>query len=212
MSINKPDKTRYLKLMEEINHRIETCQLVLHKKIDLVYERTTAEFLALQLRLIFESIILSSLAAHSEIFEKTSEKLRKEYKVNNIMSELERHNCYFFPLPVIYDNNDNLEVKLIAGHNGSLTQELLKMAHGKTGHVLHVPNPYKSNTMNYRAYIDEAEDYLIKCAKLLSFHGIMLHSLDELVLVEMKSPKSGKPRIVGAKAIGELTIKEAEID
>lgn len=42
--------------------------------------------------------------------------------------------------------------------------------------------------------------------------NMTLHSRDELVLVEMKSPKSGKPRIVGAKAIGELTIKEAEID
>lgn len=202
---SNPDVKRYLQLMREINSRFEACEKVLNRDIDLRYQRTTAEFLALQLRLILESIILSSLSAHTEIFERARNQLKKEHKVKNLVPELKKHNPYFFPVPLSQESSKTI-LQFINGHDNSLTLDELITEHGQTGELLHVPNPYKKSKIDYQAYINRAEEVLVKAAKLLAVHSILLHSHDQMILVFMKDLESGQPKALNAKAVGPLTV------
>ena len=63
------DTKAYISVMEEIKHRTKVVWALIDQEITMMYIVTQAESMALQIRMIIESIALASLSANKSLFE-----------------------------------------------------------------------------------------------------------------------------------------------
>ena len=80
--IIRADMYAYLVVMRDIQRRMEIVVGLINQKIDLMYPLIRLEFIALQIRMIIESISLASLSANKSLFEEESNKFRNRYKAD----------------------------------------------------------------------------------------------------------------------------------
>ena len=66
----KADTESYSRMMYEIKNRSMIVGKILRREIDLIYNPPTVEIIALQIRLMIESIALASLSANKTLFQK----------------------------------------------------------------------------------------------------------------------------------------------
>ena len=67
----------YLAVMRDIQRRMEVITGLINLEIDLMYTVTQAESMALQIRMIIESIALASLSANKSLFEQEGNKIQR---------------------------------------------------------------------------------------------------------------------------------------
>ncbi len=136
------DHTQYKLMMTVIKKRMFFIQDILNRKIDSGILLFQTELIYFELRMIFESIYLSTLAARKKKFEQLWPKTLKAYAPDEIRKflknqgfKLEEH----FPYPYEYSNN---EVRLL--QKPYTEPEIFKLFN-KTHQYLHEPNPYKKS-------------------------------------------------------------------
>ena len=91
----KADTDSYYKMMREIKYRIEVVTMLINKDIDMKYMEAQVESIALQMRMIIESIALASLSANKSLFEKESDKFKK-FGMPKVYSRILRRETYIF--------------------------------------------------------------------------------------------------------------------
>src|SRR5690606_15406693 len=96
-----PDMTAYVACMNEIKARYKIANSFNNGERNAIYDVPTMEVMALQFRMIFELIALSSLSAHARIFEDYQIKFQKKWRVTEIIGDLERLNPNFYPRPIL---------------------------------------------------------------------------------------------------------------
>jgi hypothetical protein len=86
--------------MEEIKRRQIAIDLIDPKKYTTPYQYTNWEFIAFQYRMIFELIVLASMASHRQFFERMSGRLATEWKISAVVRAVREKNPNFFPHPI----------------------------------------------------------------------------------------------------------------
>ena len=71
----RADTNAYLKVMRQIKYRTNVVTELINWDINMMYRATQAETMALQIRMILESIALASLSANKSLFEAEGSKI-----------------------------------------------------------------------------------------------------------------------------------------
>ena len=100
MSNQEADINTYAAIMEEIKKRTDIIMRLIDGEINMVWIRTQAETIALQMRMIIESIALASLSANKSEFEKEGNKFKSFWKADRIFEDIGKKNPKFYPQPI----------------------------------------------------------------------------------------------------------------
>jgi len=135
--------------MEEIKRRQLAIAHISDGKTTTSYPYTNWEFIALQFRMVFELIVLASLASHKHLFERLSRRLATEWQIGAVVRAVREKNRGFYPHPIRRVPSDKPGVK---DDWQDLTTDYLKVgelikAHGMLGAVLHARNHICSKTL-----------------------------------------------------------------
>ena len=90
----------YAELLEEAKARITIIENVLNGRGDF-HPVVKREFCFLQLRMLCELIALGCLVAHGDITALRLHQVRKNYKADEIIKQLEKLRAYFYPVSVV---------------------------------------------------------------------------------------------------------------
>ena len=135
----QPDAIAYKKCMEEIKKRLEAVKLVGMEQYSTPYKITNVEFMALQLRKVFEMIVLASIASHKSAVPAAKKKIGKEWDINKIIQQVRKLNPNFYPRPIKRVPSDKPGIKdewVDTDKEFLALPELIK-AHGQLHELLH---------------------------------------------------------------------------
>lgn len=185
---------KYIELMKELKRRDEVLLLLLEGKASLKYQITQFEGMFLQLRRILEIIAMSPILINEDQFRTISKKPEYEWRIKNIMNQLEELNTDYFPKPITIINNQGKPDKFIDRKNGYLTKDDLISAYDKCSDILHTTNPLRRpNTIKFdkeREFISSTRN---KIRLLLNPHIIKSIIDDGFFYIVMHHTENGYP-------------------
>ena len=184
---------KYLACMEEIKKRTSVVTAFVRGEINSKYIITTAESVALQLRIILELIALSSLVANREQYSKHRANFKKDWNAKRILKTLEKVNPKFYPIPT-------KQVPISKGHyatpqieSGYLKKEEFITLYDRCSSILHADNPFSKKESNMRLFLSkEAPEWMDKIIVLLNHHHVHPIDDDRMYIVLMKSKNDEK--------------------
>lgn len=169
------DATRYIDCMLSIKERMTFIRTELAKGCLHEEKLIKTEIICHQFRCIFELILLSSLAAHENYYQKNFDKIKKMWRIEFIIEELGTINEYFYPRPMTYSieisEDGSRYYNLLPNNADSLTLDIIKDAYHQCCGYIHPKNPFKENK-DYKIWLS-FEGWLMKIFNLLSFHLVM---------------------------------------
>jgi hypothetical protein len=178
------DTMPYVGVMEEIKRRVDVIHAFLDDKTNILGP-PQVESAALQLRMVTELIVLASLAANRELFERQSMRFEKHWHPVEIIRDLEQLNPNFYPKPIRSGEPDSSEIHPhIPLEDGYLTADELVEVHGRCGNLLHARNPF-GKAIDYEGYAERIADWTARAVRLLNVHEIRLLGDDHFYLVNM---------------------------
>ncbi|HAN9233936.1 TPA: hypothetical protein IGP90_003901, partial [Escherichia coli] len=178
--MNSKKRNKYLKLMFECRKRIETLHDLASGHTGGLYLQVLIEIEALQLRKLLELIAFSSLISYEESYKTVAKSIDGVWKAKRIISELEKINPNFYPLPVSSFTNDGWK-KLKGGY---LTKKQFIALYDECSTHIHVRNPYRISE-NSLAFHRKVPSYLERIECLLSKHIVSLADDREFLFVEV---------------------------
>ena len=92
------DIGQYCDLMEEIKSKVESINQLM--EMPGVTIRTRVESICLQLRMLLELIVFSSLVSNKDLWQRSQKELRSSQDINKKLRELKRLHPNFYPRPV----------------------------------------------------------------------------------------------------------------
>ena len=183
------DIAQYCDLMEEVKSRVESInQLMAMPGITI---RTRVESICLQLRMLLELIVFSSLVSNKDVWQKSQKELQSSQDISKKLRELKRLHPDFYPRPV------ELEASALGEEpanrtEGFLSEEKLIEVYGRLGNILHAENPMGRET-DYRFFMDAVPGWLSEVMALLECHKVYLyHRPDEFYLIKMFGDVDGE--------------------
>jgi len=187
MPINDDEIDLYCRLMEEIKRRMNVIRGCLDGRINILYQATTIECAALQLRKILELIALSSLVAHKKEYAKQYPKFASNWHAGRILSDIEKINSDFYPKPLkeVLSARPGIKRDLIDMEDGFLTKSEFIVVYDSLGDILHARNPF-SMPHDYGKFKNLITDAITKIINLLNTHQIRLYKSSDFLLVHMK--------------------------
>ena len=161
-----------------------------------LYKQTTAESMCLQIRKILELIALSSLVANKEEYSKIRQKFHKDYNAKLILSDIERINPEFYPVPCrqVLDEVKGKPIQNIALQSGFLTREEFTNIYERCGGLLHADNPF-SKRRDIDNFIRVVPQWMEKIRVLLNLHEVQLTSEDFKLFVLMRAVSDDKVHV-----------------
>lgn len=191
MSNIKADMNAYISIMGEIVRRTDIIRWLLNRKINMVYNDIQAETIALQMRMIIESIALATLSANKSLFEQEGDKFKEFWKAELIFRDIEKKNPNFYPQPVKEQplNMPNVPeiYEIIEIKTGFMTRSEIIKVHSKCCDILHAKNPY-GQSGDRKTFLTQVPQWLTLIVKLLESHKIRLLNDSEFYLVHMREP------------------------
>ena len=181
----KADTDAYLKIMREIKYRVEVVTWLMNGDIDMRYDGAQVESIALQMRMIIESIALASLSANKTLFEEMGDDFKKFWKAKYIFQDIERVNPDFFPKLVKVHRSES-EMDIIIDESFVTQSQIIKV-YLKFCKVLHANNPYAGDR-DYQNILNMAKTELRRIIKLLKSHLVKLIHDDEFYIVTIGNP------------------------
>ena len=183
------DIAQYCDLMEEVKSRVGA----INQLMDLpgITIRTRVESICLQLRMLLELIVFSSLVSNKDAWRRSQKELRSSQDIGNRLRELKRIHPNFYPRPVDLqasvpgeEPGDRVE--------GFLSEDQLREVYGRLGNILHAENPLGRDT-DYRFFIDAVPGWISQVQNLLECHKVYLyHRPDEFYLIKMFGDVDGE--------------------
>lgn len=183
------DPAVYAEYMNEVKWRMAYFDS-LRNKNSRTYTVTEIESLALQIRMIFEVLALSTIASHREAFEANRKKILKDWNLARIIKSVKILNPKFFPAPirqefVAYSNFDL--IRHVPLYNNSLTEDEMVKEHGYLGNILHARNRYKDE-LDCTSVLKRLLVCKDKIIRLLNTHTVTLYGERRMIFVMMKGP------------------------
>lgn len=193
----RADTNAYLKVMRQIKYRTNVVTELINWDINMMYRVTQAETMALQIRMILESIALASLSANKSLFEAEGSKFKEYWKADLIFRDIERKNPDFFPKPIdeIPSDIPGVENRIINLKDGFMTRDEMLEVHNRCCNFLHAPNPF-AEERDYSGFLRQAPNWMNRIIKLLNSHIIGLLDDDIFYIVHMREDeKQGHPNM-----------------
>ena len=120
------DIYQYSDLMEEIKLKVEAIQRVM--EMPGIINQTRVETACLQLRMVLELIVFSSLVSNKDAWQKSQDELRRAWNIKKIMGDLRGIHSRYYPEP--------------KGKRGDfLTEERLVTVYDQLNKIIHAENP-----------------------------------------------------------------------
>ena len=183
------DIAQYCDLMEEVKSRVEAINQLMAMPGTTI--RTRVESICLQLRMVLELIVFSSLVSNKDVWQRSQKELQSSQDVSKKARELKRLHPSFYPSPVDLDGSTPGEEPLYRA-DGFLTEDKLIEVYGRLGNVLHAENPLGKET-DYRFFIDSVPGWLSEIMNLLECHKVYLyHRPEEFYLIKMFGDVDGE--------------------
>ena len=183
----------YASIMSEIKNRSKVIISIYEKEVSTRYLSTDIEFCALQLRKILELLLVSTLVANKEEYEKQRKSFDKNWSIRKKLYEIKDINPEFFPIGMILSN-----IKLTAritnrqwvdiSSDNVFKEKDFYPAYKLTSKYLHVQNPFKSERIEDKAdaFFTNLMEYLGKILNLLKIHRVTLCNGD-IILCDINS-------------------------
>ena len=187
------DMESYKRMMYEIKLRSMIVAKLLKQEINLIYEIPHTETMALQIRLMIESIALASLSANKTLFEEENNKFKQFWKADRIFEDIEKKNPDFYPQPIkaVPSNPPGNYVSFDDIKSGFMTRDKIIRVHKECCDFLHAKNPYMPER-NYRGFVERVPNWMDEITTLLLEHRITLLNDDFSYTVHMHYRKDDK--------------------
>ena len=180
----------YLQEMWYVKKRIDVIRYIATHKQTTLFQFTNIEFMTLQIRKIIEHIAMGNLVANKELYEEYSIKFSSNWNAKYIFRDLERLNPKFYPIPVKTVDTNIKEIKeWITINNDFLSKEDAIKIYDKCGALMHVSNPYGSQT-DPHYYERMMPIWYKKIMNLLSQHLIHMVGGDQIYCIVMNREKN----------------------
>ena len=153
------DVQQYSHLMEQIKLKVDAIQRLMD--IPGIINQTRIESVCLQLRMVLELIIFSSLVSNKDAWHKSQDELRKAWNIKMIMKNLRGIHKRYYPEP--------------KGKVGDfLTQDRLVTVYHQLNGIIHAENPLGTG-VNLRHYMQSVPKWLKWIIGLLTEHKVFLY-------------------------------------
>ena len=183
------DIGQYCDLMEEIKSRAESISQLM--ELPGITSRTQAESICLQLRLLLELIVFSSLVSNKDVWQRSQKELQSSQDISKKLKELKRIHSNFYPKSVDLQGSTSGK-EPVDRAEGFLSEDKLIEIYGRLGNILHAENPLGKET-NYRYFIDEIPGWISQIQNLLECHKVYLyHHPVEFYLIKMFGDVDGE--------------------
>ena len=183
------DIAQYCGLMEEAKTKVESVNQLM--ELPGLTIRTRVESICLQLRMLLELVVFSSLVSNKDVWQKSKKELESSQDISKKLRELKRIHPNFYPRPMdpqaSASGNEPAYRK-----DGFLSEGKLIEVYGRLGNILHAENPLGRET-DYRFFIDGVPEWLGRIQNLLECHKVYLyHRPDEFYLIKMFGDVDGE--------------------
>lgn len=205
----KGDIKTYVSIMGEIVRRTDLISVLFSKKINMLYDDIQIETIALQIRMIIESIALASLSANKTLFEQEGDKFKEFWRADSIFRDIEKKNPDFYPQPVKEQpvNMSNIPGlhEIIEIKTGFMTRSEIIKVHSKCCDILHAKNPYGRSKDHYN-FLIQVPQWVTLIIELLQSHKIRLLNDSGFYLVHMRESynKGYRARAYYLEQVGEI--------
>ena len=194
------DIGQYCDLMKEVKSKVES----INQLMDLpgITIRTRVESICLQLRMLLELIVFSSLVSNKDVWQRSQKELQSSQDISKKLKELKRLHPNFYPRPV--DLQESTPGGELADRTeGFLSEDNLIEVYGRLGNILHAENPMGKET-DYQCFIDAAPGWISQVQNLLECHKVYLyHHPEEFYLIKMFGDVDGELMCIRFKTTGE---------
>lgn len=180
------DVKAYVSVMKDIIHRTKVVSQLINQEINMMHKIIQIESIALQIRMIIESIALASLASNKSLFEQESDKFKKFWKADLIFKDIERKNPDFYPFPmrVVPSVIPGDGAHIIYLDQGFMTRDEIIIVHKRCCDLLHAKNPYAPQR-DYDNFIAQVPKWIDRINNLLNSHLIKPLNEDEFYIVRI---------------------------
>ena len=183
------DIAQYCDLMDEVKSRVESINQLM--EMPGITIRTRVESICLQLRMLLELIVFSSLVSNKDVWQRSQKELQGSQDISKKLRELKRLHPNFYPRPVELEASAPGE-EPANRTEGFLSEDKLIEVYGRLGNILHAENPLGKET-DYRFFIDAVPGWLSEVMSLLECHKLYLyHRPDEFYLIKMFGDVDGE--------------------
>ena len=198
------DIEQYCDLMEEVKTRVESIDHLM--ELTGITIRTRVESVSLQLRMLLELIVFSSLVSNKDRWQRSQKELQSSHNMSKNLKELKRLHPKFYPTPV--DHQERTSADEPAERTaGFLSEDKLIKVYGQLGNILHADNPMGKQT-DYRYFIDTVPDWLSQVQNLLECHKVHLyHHPEEFYLIKMSGDVDGELMCIPFKTTADGSTK-----
>ena len=183
------DIAQYCTLMEEVKSKVEAINQLMD--VPGLTIRARVESISLQLRMLLELIVFSSLVSNKDVWQRSQKELRSSQDISKRVQELKRLHPYFYPRPVdpgpSYPGQEPSDRA-----DGYLSEDRLVEVYGRLGNILHAENPMGNET-DYRFFIDAVPGWVSEVKNLLECHKVYLyHRPEEFYLIKLSGDVDGE--------------------
>jgi len=183
------DTAQYCDLMEEVKSRVEAINQLM--ELPGITIKTRVESICLQLRMLVELIVFSSLVSNKDVWRRSQKELQSSQNISKKIKEPNRLHPNFYPTLVDVQESASGD-ELADRKEGFLSEDRLLDAYGRLGKILHAENPMGRET-DYRFFIDAVPGWLSEVVNLLECHKVYLyHRPEEFYLIKMFGDVDGE--------------------
>ncbi len=176
------DIGQYCELMQEVKSRLESIDHLLANPG--ISSRTQVESICLQLRMLLELVVFSSLVPNKDVWQKSKKELQSSQDISKKLRELKRLHSNFYPRPLDPEKR-SAGGEPVDRADGFLSEDKLIAVYGRLGNILHAENPMGKET-DYPSLIDAVPGWISEVVSLLQCHKVFLyHRPDEFYLIKM---------------------------
>lgn len=194
------DIGQYCDLMEQVKSRIDAIDRLM--ELPGITIQIRVESICLQLRMLLELIVFSSLVSNKDVWQKSQKELQSSRDISRKLRELKRIHPNFYPRPVeIQGSTPGAEPG--DREEGFLSEGKLIEVYGRLGNILHAGNPL-GKEIDYRYFIDEVPGWISQVQNLLECHKVYLyHHPEEFYLIKMFGDVDGELMCIPVKTTAE---------
>ena len=183
------DIEQYCDLMEEVKDKVVSIEQLM--EMPGITNRTRVESVCLQLRMLLELVVFSSLVSNKDVWKRSQKELQSSQDISKKLKELRRLHPKFYPRPLDLEESTPGE-EPTERTDGFLDEDELVRVYGRLGGILHAENPM-GRAIDYQYYIDSIPKWMSLLLGLLDCHKVYLyHHPEEFYLVKMAGDVDGE--------------------
>ncbi len=194
------DIGQYCDLMEEVKSRLES----IGQFLDMpgITGRTRVESICLQLRMVLELIVFSSLVSNKDVWRRSKKELQSSQDISRKLRELKGLHANFYPTPLAIEGAILGEEPAVR-RDGFMDEGKLREVYGRLGNILHAENPMGKET-DYGAFMEAVPRWVSEVVNLLECHKVHLyHRPEEFYLIKMFGDVDGDLMCIRFRATAE---------